>query len=620
MKMALCALLLLVTAVAYLPSLDNQLTNWDDVNYIDRNPHIGSLSAANIGRMFTTFYTANYHPLTMLSYAIDHAIGGLEASTYHRTALVLHLLNTLLVFLLADRILCRSMPALLVALLFGVHPLHVESVAWVSGRKDLLFAPFFFASMLFYLRYCREGSQRRGRMYGLALLCFVLSLLSKGQAVSLAPSLVALDYLKGRRLLERRVLLEKLPFFALAIGFGIVAVIAQRQSGGQLVGEFVWGMGERFVFACYGYVQYLILLIAPHSLSAFYPYPHHATEGLPIAFLVRVPAVFALAGVFFWAIRRVPILAFSIAFFTVNIVFVLQLLPIGDAIMADRYSYVSSIGFFLALAAGVDALIRAWPRRRAAIAAVLLAYTATLSVITYQRCDVWQDSATLWDDVLAQYPEASAGLLNRALLRYQSGDLDGAERDLSDMIRLWPLDSKAYGHRAVIRFERGDSEGAIADMTDAIALEPSAGFYVNRGSMRVATDDLQGAISDFTRALAIDPGHIRAYSKRARTKDAIGDHRGALDDYRAVVSLAPSRAEGHFGVAGAYQRLGDLELALESLERAIALDPSYPAAYLRRGQVLMGLGERRAACEDLARAVKLDAQFSDTALARQCGG
>jgi tetratricopeptide (TPR) repeat protein len=618
LQLSLCAVLVAATVWAYWPSLDNQLTNWDDTLYILQNPYI-DLSFAKLRAIFGSVHYGNYHPLAMLSFAVDHAFGGMEPAVYHRTALALHTLVTLIVFALASQLLRPGPPAFVVALLFGLHPLHVESVAWASGRKDLLFALFLFASLHFYLRHCRDDPKQPGRLFALSLICFILSLLSKAQAVALAPTLVAVDWLLGRKLLEKRVVLEKLPFFALGLGFGVIAIIGQGYDAGQFVGEYVWGIGERFVFACYGYIQYLVLLIAPHGLAAYYPYPHpsETVNGLPLVYLVQVPIVLAWIGVFVWSLRRAPILAFSIAFFTLNIAFVLQLLPIGNVIMADRYTYVPSFGIFLALGAGVDRLQR-WPQLRIAVAAIVLVYAAALSAITYRQCDVWQDSASLWDDVLSKYPHAALGLLNRANLRYFSGDLAGARVDLDDMIRLWPDDAKAFGYRAVIRHDTGDVEGAISDMDRAIDLAPSTGFYSNRGGMGVARGDLQGALRDFSRALELNPEGVSNWSKRGWVRGEVGDHRGSLEDYREVVKLAPNRADGHFGIGTAHLRLG--ELARPSLDRAIALDPSFADAHLRRGELHRLEGRRDAACQDLARAAQLGTDYSGSPLLKYCGG
>jgi tetratricopeptide (TPR) repeat protein len=610
--------LLAVTTVAFLPMLDAGLTNWDDEGYVLSNPYLGDLSWDGIRALFGSYYKGNYHPLSMLSLSVDHRIGGLSPRVYHASNLALHLANTLLVFALARRLL-QSLPGgFIAALLFGVHPLHVESVAWVSERKDVLYTLFYLLSLLAYLR-CLDRADGRQRFYTLSLVAFVLSLLSKGQAVALAPSLFALDLLRGRDLRKLHVWIEKVPYFALALGFGIVALGAQSGSG-QLQGVSQWSVLERLALASSGYLQYLLKLALPLNLSAFYPYPERIEGSLPALYWLAPLGVAGVAGLFAWSVRHARVLAFGIAFFTANVVFVLQLVPVGGAIIADRYSYVASIGLFVPLAAGAIALYeRRQPLGVAALVALAI-YSAALAVATHRRTGVWHDSLTLWDDVITKHRGIDIAHLNRALARYGAGDLRGAEDDLSEAIRISPEYGRAWAHRGVVRHQLGDTQAGLGDLTRALVFEPSAENHSNRGSLRLAAGNNAGAIADFDRALAMRPGYVMAWNNRGHARAAAGDPKRALADFQQAAALAPGLISAWLGSGEAQLALGDPAGAERSFDMALRLDPGSGPGHLGRGLSRVGLGNRGPACEDLYEAVRSRTEGAAAAASEHCAG
>jgi len=374
------AFLLLATFLAFRPGLEGELTNWDDNRYVvDRdidnnysptNPFLTSLEGGNIKAMFFNdnkehlYYMGNYHPLTMLSLSIDYARGGYEARAYKQTNLLLHLLSSLLAYALVwfffegKPLKLRFWMASVSALVFGLLAIHVESVTWVSERKDVLYTFFFFASLLAYLLFLRSG---RLWAYAASLALFVLSLFSKGQAVSLSVTLVAIDLLRGRDWRSARLWVEKAPFFALSLLFGVLAFKAQS------FGEAVRDVGEfsyfyQILFAFYGYTMYFVKMLVPNDLAAMYPYPIFVGGSPPAWYFSFLFPVLLLIGLFFWSLRRHPALAFGLAFFTINVFLVLQFVGVGSAIMADRYAYVPSLGFGIMLA---WVLQWAWERRPA---------------------------------------------------------------------------------------------------------------------------------------------------------------------------------------------------------------------------------------------------------------
>lgn len=282
----------------------------------------------------------NYHPFTILTFAIEYYFFGLNETGYHTVNLLLHLMNAILVFRAVLLLGNKGGVALIAALFFGIHPLHVESVAWVSELKDLLYTFFFLASYIFYLKYIKGGHKK---YYIMALFLFLASLLSKAMAVSLPVVFILTDYFKGRKI-NKSTLVDKIPFFFLAIAFGIVAILAQKSFGATDVDKFPFL--QRILFACYGFISYLLKLLFPLNLSAYYPYPVNSGENIPIKYYIYL-IVFAglMAGVIF-SLRFKKDISFGIGFFAITIFLVLQLFPVGETFMADRYSYVPSIGIF----------------------------------------------------------------------------------------------------------------------------------------------------------------------------------------------------------------------------------------------------------------------------------
>ena len=573
--------ILCVTLIAYLPAFGSEFTNWDDNRYVTENRLLRQVSWSNLETVFTRFFDGNYHPLTLLSLMADHHLGGMDARVFHFTNIALHLITTAGVFWLILLLAGDPRLAVLAAVLFGVHPLHVESVAWISERKDVLYALLFVASLIAYVHHVRKGGSK---FYLLALILFLLSILSKGQAVSLSVALVAVDYLLKRKLLDRRVVLEKVPFFALSLIFGVVAVLAQKASD-FIADPATYTALDRIAFASYGYVQYLVRLILPLNLSAYYPYPGKTGGAIPWTFWLYLPVVAALLVGCLYCLRRSRLAAFGILFFTLNIFQVLQLLPVGNAIMADRYSYVPSIGFFfLAGVAYRGAVLRFRPGLWL-IRAGVVGYVVFLAVCTYNRCGVWKDSLTLWNDVLSRYPDVPVALNNRGLARYGAGNLHGAMADFNRSIRLEPRDGGAFHGRGLARARLGDLKGAVEDFTEALRLRPGHAIaHSNRGLARSDLKDTAGALSDLNRALHLDPDLADAYLNRGVVRFNSGDAPGAVADFTRVIGLEPGHAKAYFNRGYARVESGQKEEGYGDLRKAHDLGHAGALEQIRKFQ------------------------------------
>ncbi len=593
------AAVLIASAIAYAPSLTNGLTNWDDDGYVLTNPWLGHHSWAAVTSMLVTPYKANYHPLTMLSLWADHWISGGSVAWLHAVNLLLHLANTALAALLVLRLGAGVGVALTAAALFGLHPVHVESVAWVSERKDVLYACFALASLLVYVRAARsEATARRWRLLGLSLLLFVAALLSKGVAVSLAPTLLAIDWLLGRRLRSPSVLIEKLPFFAIALLSGLVTIAAQSAVG-QLAGESTWSGLERIALAGSAYVQYIALLVAPVGLSAFHPYPARVDGALPAIYWLGPLLFLAAQGLTLWLMGRARLIAFGLGFFTLNVALLLQLIPVGGALIAERYAYLPALGLFVSGAAAGAALLERRPAWRRPLLAAALVYAVALGAGTWVRTGVWQDSLHLWNDTLARHPDIPVARLNRALARHQIGNLSGALDDLDAALAVDPRYARALAHRGVMRFQAGEVDAAVTDLDRAIVLEPTLDAYLNRGAIRLAGGNPIGALADLERVLAVDPAHPLARANRGLALAATGRHAAALAEFERTLLLAPGYLPARIGRAEARLALGTPDPALAEADEILRDHPGLADAEWLRGRALLERGELRAGCAAL---------------------
>jgi tetratricopeptide (TPR) repeat protein len=568
------AAILLLTFIVFFPALNNALTNWDDPHYLTDNPLIRKLNAENIRRIFTEVFFGNYQPLHIFSYAVEYHFYKLNPAGYHTTSVIMHLIVTALVYRFIFLLSGNSTVALISALLFGIHPLHVESVAWAAERKDLLYGMFFVGSLILYVRYLK--SDGKYTLLFFSFLLFTLSIFSKAMAASLPPVLVLIDIYFARKI-NLKLILEKVPFFAMAFLFGYISAHTVTETG--QVSLDVFTLPERILIANFNLLAYVCKLILPVQLSSFYPYPPRVDGHLAYYFYIA-PVI--VAGLLFLVIRswkKNREIFFGAGFFVACIILVLQLFPVGPTIISERYSYMSSIGFFFVVAWAFDKLIKNKPSLKTVMAASLGAYCLFLSVATYARCDVWKDSITLWSNVLDQFPNVGVALNNRGnIYGKEKGDLDRAMVDFNRSIQFDPMYENAYVDRGIVYCLRGQFDSAIQDFNKALQLKPDyfdARF--NRGIAFSQTGQLDKAIEDFSVLEATNKNDERVYMSRGRSYSLIKKYPEALKD----------------------------------LNRAIEINPEYPEAYYNRASTLYNMQRYKEAYADVIRTRELGFKVED---------
>ena len=612
--------IILLTYIAFSPALKNGFTNWDDNIYIGENALIKNLSGANIKKMFNTetAVSNNYHPITILSLAIDYKLAGYNPKTYHVTSLLFHLLNTALVFwfifLLSGH---KVIVAAIVAIFFGIHPMHVESVAWISERKDVLYTFFFIAALICYYKYIHYTGKAKILMYVFILLLFLLSILSKAMAVVLPMVLLLIDYYKDRKF-NKYTICEKIPFFVISLIFGVLA--SQIQSGAIAKFE-VFSWVQRLSFASYGMINYILNLFIPAKLSSFYPYPNLIGDRLPIIFYIAPIIVLALFVLVFISIRKNKILAFGFLFFFFTIALVLQFVSVGQVIMADRYTYVPYIGLLFPIAMSYEWLQDQQDKKHILyhkLFKLLLIVCTALSIwFAHERVKVWKDSDVLWTDAINKYPSSEAYrnrgsyLVNKVAYdlgkkKVAENEFDRALEDFNISIKMSSDNAKVYINRANIYGLKSRFDLALSDYSHAIALDKTdAQTYFNRAITYSIMKQFDKAAEDYTTALTLNPALIMAKENRAYVYVDNGNYEKAQTDLNELIQLDPTNANYYFYRGFAYFKIGNIPAALNDNSTAIQLKPEYSAAYFNRSVINKASGNFKNALDDALKAKNL---------------
>jgi protein O-mannosyl-transferase len=685
----LAAVVALMTLAVYTSALHNDFVNWDDDGYVVEQLQIRALNPEFFTWAFTDLSHGFWHPLTWISYAVDHALWGLKPAGYHLTNILLHALNTFLVVCLVIRLVTIAQGAKrgpgppsstdeqnalitagMAGVLFGLHPLHVESVAWVSERKDLLCALFFLASILVYVKYASAREGRAGRapsrpfflsgQYLLSLLLFLFALSSKTMAVSLPAVLVLLDWYPLGRVSSLRGLrssvIEKVPFIAGSLIISIVSIAAQSNIGALSLSDTV-PLLTRVLVAFKSLMLYLGKMVLPVGLLPLYPYPKQVSALAPEYALSII-----LAG-------AITVLCLSIAgrqrlwlalwgYYVVTLLPVLGIVQIGYFPMADRFTYLPSLGPFV-----LAGLSTAWVWTKAdsvkqggksvklIIAATGFVLVTAWSIATVRQISIWNNSISLWSHVIEKEPgrvpaaysnrgamfgelkqldraieDFNAALAidpaavvynNRGKLFSEMGRLDEAIRDYDSAIAMDPAYYLAYNNRGILHHDRGQLDRAIEDYTAAIALKPDyANAYTNRGIVYGERGQLDQALSDFTAAISVNPYYADAYVSRGLVFAKEGQHERAREDLDRAIALNPASSDAYLNRGVVFEQLGQPDRAITDYGKAIALRPDDYLAYTNRGSALGKTGRQNEAIDDLTRAIALRPDLARTYLDR----
>ncbi len=618
----------LLTWLFYKVSLQNQLTNWDDPGYIRDNALIKDITAQGLRQIFTTPIMGNYHPLTILSYAIEYSFVRLEPWLYHLDSVLLHILVTVLVYVFVQQLTRRPIAAAITALLFGLHPMHVESVAWLAGRKDVVYGVFYMSACITWLYFIRSSGAARNKWYAVTALLYLCSLLGKPVAVTLPLTLLLIDYFEQRPL-TRTLLIEKLPLLAIAIAFGIRSIIDQRSFGSLGTHNVTYSFIERFALGGYAFITYLWKSILPIGLSCFYPYPPQDASGsLPVVYYLYPLATLAVLGAV-WYYRRSRVVVFGALFFLVNIALLLQFLQVGGAILADRYSYIPYLGLFFMAGWFISSFFTPGANRQYGYIALAVvgAWSLYLGTLTTQRCRAWYDTASLWRDEIEKQPLAPNAYNNLGFYYFNkfNESVNDADRRLffdssfyllNKSVTLDPTFANPWVslgelHRAANLFPQ--AKGYFYKALTLNDKEGNANAYLGLAITYAITQNLDSSAFCFRSAIASKPYFPEVHSNFGNFYDMTGKPDSALVHYGIAIAQNPDMYAPYLNRGRLYQRMKRCKEAMADFETALVLNPTMGEIFYSRSYCHTLNGNKAAALQDVETAIQLGFRNIDPA-------
>ena len=572
--------------------------SFDDPQYVSENHVVRSgLTWQGVRWALTTGEAGNWHPLTWMSHMLDVQLFGVEAGPHHAVNLALHIVNALLLFGVLRRMTGALWRSAFVAALFALHPAHVESVAWISERKDVLSTLFALLTIWAYVEYVRE---RRWIWYAAVIVGLALGLMSKPMVVTLPCVLLLLDYWPLRRPLERRLILEKLPLLALAAASSVATFIAQRR-GGAVSGLTALPLASRVGNAVVAYLRYIETMVWPAHLTVLYPYSTDFGWRLVASaiLLVVVTALIAIWG------RRHRYLVVGWLWFLGTLVPVIGLVQVGIQAMADRYTYVPYIGLFLIAAWGIPDLLQRYRFSRILLPAAAGVLIVALAVLTHIQVQYWRDSLTLWRHADRTTPGDAHVETALGSVLAERGDVAEASSLYEDALRREPSFAEAHNKLGVLLADHGRIAQAVPHYEAALRLKPTlAEAHYNLANARAAAHDTQGAIAEYREALLLRPADARTHNGLGSALDDSGRIDEAIAEYQAALQLDPMLVEAHINLGAARAKQGKVDEAIREFLTAIRLDPDQPDAHYNVAVMLIERGRKREAAEHLRQALR----------------
>jgi tetratricopeptide (TPR) repeat protein len=622
-------LLVLGTLALYWPALRFNFINYDDPDYVTANLQVQSgLSWESVKWAFFNPVAANWHPLTMMSHMLDCQFYGLKPWGHHLTSVLLHALNAALVFLLLRQTTGARWRSFLVALFFSVHPLRIQSVAWIAERKDILSGCFGLLALIFYARYAQRKIANRqiasptlpaqpGWLiadYLLALGCYALGLMSKSMLVTWPFVMLLLDYWPLHRLGNsgfgirncKMLVVEKIPFFALATTASVATFVVQQHAGAMLTGEDI-PFGARSGNALISYCRYLGKLFWPSDLAILYPHPGY----WPLVNVVLAGGlVLGLSALLFMRQRWQPYLLMGWLWYCGTLVPVIGLVQVGAQAMADRYTYLPSVGVLIFVVWGANELARR--RREMGITIAVAGTTAFILCLelTRRQLDYWRDSETLFRHALAVTENNYLAHNNLGITLEVKGQTGEAIRQFQEALRLRPDDDVIHNNLGAAFAKLGQTEEAIAQYQETLRLNlDNVQAHYNLGTIRFKQGQIDGAIAQFKTALRLKPDDPEFHYNLGAALALEGQMDEAIRHFQAAFRLKPDYAEAHYNLALAFASKGQTDEAIGQYQTALRLKPDYAEAHNNLGAALGRKGRLDEAINQFQAAIRLQPDY-----------
>jgi protein O-mannosyl-transferase len=603
-KLIVYIVLAIVTFAVYWQVNQFDLINFDDDVYITQNSHIRSgIASREIRWAFGTKPLGLWNPLVWISFMFDYQLYGLNAGGYHLTNVILHILSALLLFHLLTRMTGAIWKSAFVAAVFALHPLHVESVAWVAERKDVLSAFFWMLTLCLYAYYTEKPSAGK---YLFVLVCFVLALLSKPMVVTLPVMMILLDYWPLKRFASHKgnlllwQLKEKLPFFILSAVLIVVTLYNPSARSGKLI-----PFGLRIANAPVSFLTYLEKTFWPRDMAIFYPFPAQIPAGYALGALLLI---IIISVVVIAAAKRLPYLFTGWLWYAITIAPVIGIIQIATdpEAMADRYTYLPSIGIGIMLAWGVPHLFPGEGARRKILFPAGIVVAAILAVISWQQCGYWKNSAAVFSHALRVTKDNYLAHNNLAAAMNKEDQIKDAVNHYNEAILIKPDYANAYCNRGLAYAKLNKYESAIEDYSKFISLNRNfANVYYNRGLAYAKLIKHQLAIEDYSKFISLNRNFAIVFNKRGDAYYELGRYQKAIEDYDAAIHVKPDYLAAYNKRGDAYYKLGRYRKAIGDYDAAIRLNPDDLAAYNNRGNAYSELGLQQKAIENYKTAIRL---------------
>ena len=645
-------LLTVTTLLAFWRVTRCDFINFDDQVYVTENTHImKGVTLEAIRWAFTNnTYARFWHPLTMISHMLDVQFFGLNPRGHHLMNLLFHVANTLLLFFVLHRMTKALWKSAFVAALFALHPLNVESVAWVAERKNVLSTFFWMLTMVAYASY---AERRRRKTYFVTLALFIMGLMAKPMLVTLPFTMLLLDYWPLQRLATenrtgrgypvfdikasrtrpktsphttvnegsyaqhnyewasvRTLLIEKIPFFALIFPFSLLAYISQ---GDAVNTSLSWN--AKASNALVSYVIYIVKIIWPTNLAIFYPHPglcpFWQTAGAGLLLV-------AITGAVVLAAKRYPYLIVGWLWFTGTLVPVIGIVQITSFARADRFAYIPLIGLFIMAAWGVPELLKKWQYRKETLVVSSALVISSLCIVTWTQVGYWRNSIALFDHALQTTSRNYRVHQLRGETYRDLGRFRLAIMDYDKAIAIHP-DAGSYINRGLSYYQLGNRNKALKDFDEAIRINPHcADAYNDLGVVHYLLGKYNEAIKDYDKAIEINPKNAEYYNSRGYVHATLGSYKDAINDYDKAIELRPELFTAYFNRGNSYFRLSDYRQAASDYNKAIGINPKYGDAYNNnRALAYSELGNNKQAVEDMKTAAKLGSEEAKNLLKSQ---
>ena len=632
LKVAICIFLMVATFGVYSQIQDHEFINFDDNKLVTESSIVqAGLTYESIIRVFTTTHFDGWAPITSISYMLDYQLYGLNSKGYLLTNLFFHIVNSLLLFFILSRMTSAIWQSAFVAVVFALHPLNVESVAWVAERKNVLSTFFLLLTLWAYISYAEKPAAKR---YSLVFLLFAFALMSKSMVVTLPFVLLLLDYWPlerfklGRREREFKIaqkdkyfngeknisklILEKFPLLILSALCSITTLILFEKNGEPVAQDPV-SILTILTNVVIAYFEYLWKMLWPKGLAILYAHPGN-TLAVWKGVLCGI-ALLVITTISIKLIRKAPYFVVGWFWYLGTLIPVIGFIPLGQHLIADRYTYLPLIGIFIIIAWGVPELLKEWHYRKNVLKASAGILILTLMPITWIQVSQWKSSITVFKHAIKvtdkKYPDFSVAHNNLGNALVAEGNNKEAISHYKMAIKLKPDYAKAYSNLGIALVAEGKNKEAISHYKMAIKIIPDyAMAYSNLGHSLVTEGKIEEAISHYNRAIKLNPDFDQAYNNLGIALVAEGKIEEAISHYKRAIKLNPDFAQAYNNLGNALVAEGKIEEAISHYKRAIKLNPDFAQAHYNLGNVLVAEGKIEEVISHYKRAIKLNPDFA----------